>query len=196
MSEFPDRRDLLRGLAAAAILGDMPAGAAQHVHSMATTEKAATGGVYKPKAFTAAEFKTIQLLCEQIIPGASKGNAAEFIDLLCSEGQELRAHWTGGLAWIDRRMERQFGKSFTAAEAGQQTALLDVIAYRKNSRPETNPGIRFFDLARRMTVDAFYTSVVGIAEIGYKGNGAMTKFQVPKEAIEYALARSPFKQDG
>ena len=65
-----------------------------------------------------------------------------------------------------------------------------MIAYRKNESPDLGPGIRFFDLARRMIVDAFYTSAAGIAALGYKGNTAVSKFEVPAEAIEYALKRS------
>ncbi len=44
-----------------------------------------------------------------------------------------------------------------------------------------------------MTVDAFYTSEIGIAEIGYEGNAVRTKYEVPQEAVEYALRRSPLK---
>jgi hypothetical protein len=28
-------------------------------------------------------------------------------------------------------------------------------------------------------------------DLGYMGNGAMAEFKVPKEAVEYALKRSP-----
>jgi len=37
-----------------------------------------------------------------------------------------------------------------------------------------------------------YTSKAGIAELGFKGNGVRATFDVPAEAIEYALKRSPF----
>jgi hypothetical protein len=43
-----------------------------------------------------------------------------------------------------------------------------------------------------MTMDAFYTSPMGIKDVGYVGNGAYSKYEVPKEALEYALKRSPF----
>jgi hypothetical protein len=188
-----DRRDVLKALAATFVAGELTPGLeAQHVHHMAAAQKA-SGAPYKPKAFTAEEFKTIELLCEQIIPGASKGNAAEFIDLLASAGPELQARWTGGLAWMDRWTQRESGQSYASAPAMTQTKLLDLIAYRKNASPALNPGIRFFDLARRMVVDAYYTSAAGTAEVGYQGNKGMTVFQVPAEAIRYALDRSPFK---
>lgn len=180
------RRALLRNVALAAGLEGLDPALAQHVHQMASDAKKT--GAYAPKAFTAAEFKTVQVLCERIVPGAAKGNAAEFIDLLCSASDELRAQWTGGLAWINRRV----AGGFAAATEAAQTALLDQIAYRKNESLDLGPGIRFFDLARRMTVDAYYTSKAGIEEIGFQGNKGMTEFEIPAEAIQYALKRSPF----
>jgi len=39
--------------------------------------------------------------------------------------------------------------------------------------------------------DAYYTSPIGMKELGYMGNGAMASFSVPKEAMDYAIRRSP-----
>ena len=75
-----------------------------------------------------------------------------------------------------------------------RAGLADELVYpllRKNASPELNPGIEFFSWVRRMVADAYYTSPIGIKELGYRGNSAMTEFQVPKEAIDYALKRSP-----
>lgn len=188
MSET-SRRDLLRNISLATVLGSLPVEAAQHVHHMATAEKAA--GPYKPKGFNEAEFKTVQLLAEMIVPGAAKGNAAEFIDLLCSVNPDLQARWTGGLAWIDRWMESRHKASFAAAPAARQTELLDIIAFRKNAATH-GPGVRFFEMARRMVVDAYYTSAAGITEVGYQGNKGASEFKVPQEIYAYVMKRSPF----
>jgi len=45
-------------------------------------------------------------------------------------------------------------------------------------------------MARRMTVDAFYTSEIGIADIDYQGNRPQATYPPPTEAIAYALKRS------
>jgi gluconate 2-dehydrogenase gamma chain len=68
--------------------------------------------------------------------------------------------------------------------------MLDKIAYRRSETPELAAGIRFFDFARRMTVDAYYTSAAGIKELGYMGNKGMKEFKVPPEALAHALAKS------
>jgi gluconate 2-dehydrogenase gamma chain len=191
------RRDLVRiavtatTAAAAASAQNVP-----HVHPASAAAKPASGP-FKPKAFNDHEYRTIQKLAELIVPAdevsgsALEGGAPEYIDLLSSNNPELAAIYTGGVAWLDREMQRRYQADFVSARAEQQTAMLDLIAYRKNDSPELGPGIRFFDWARRMVVDAFYTSKAGIKDVGYLGNKGMSKFEVPKEAIDYALKRSP-----
>jgi hypothetical protein len=197
MSDLQSRRDLLRTIGAAlAAQGALNAQDTQHVHHTVMQAKAA--GKYQPKALTAHEFATLQRLADLIIPaddrspGALEAGAADFIDFLCAATDDMKDIYTGGLAWIDDQMRHRYdGKDFLEASASNQTAFLDLIAFHKNAWPELNPGIEFFSWARRMIADAYYTSPIGIKELGFMGNSAMTEFQVPKEAIEYALKRSP-----
>ncbi len=190
------RREVLRAMALSVLAGALPLEAAQHVHGMAAAEKSAAGA-YKPKAFTPHEFQTLRKLADYIVPadekspGAVEAGAPDFIDLLASQNPELLAIYTGGMAWLDRYMEARHGADFLSAKPEEQVAALDRIAYRKNDSVETAPGIRFFDWARKMVVDAFYTSPIGVKDLGYLGNGAMAKFEIPQEALEYALKRSP-----
>jgi hypothetical protein len=78
-----------------------------------------------------------------------------------------------------------------SATPAQQTELLDVIAYKKNATTDTQPAITFFALVRRMTVDGFYTSEIGIREIIPQGRPPHETFVVPQENIDYVLAHSP-----
>lgn len=190
------RREVLRNIALGVTLGGMSAEAAQHVHEHAAAAKQKSAGVYKPKLFNAHEYKTVRRLTELIIPAdevsgsALEAGAPEFIDLIASHNEDLSTQLTGGIAWLDRTSERRFGKRFVDATPADQTALLDVIAYRKNDSPETGPGIGFFDWMRRLTADAFYTSPVGVKDIGFRGNKGMTVFEIPAAAIDYATKRS------
>lgn len=191
MSEMNRRNLLVQIAAGAAVAASVSEADAQHVHKevAATT----TGGTYKAKAFNAAEEKSLRTLAEIICPGAvSKGGAFEYIDLLSSNNEALKAIYTGGLQWLDREMERRFQKTFVTASDAQRTELLDLIAFRKNAetQPGLAPGIRFFDWARRMAVDAYYTSAAGIKELGYLGNRGMAEFKVPQEAVDYAMKKA------
>ena len=169
---------------------------AQHVHHAVAADLAS--GNYQPKAFTPHEYATLRRLAELIVPpdehskGALDAGAPEFIDLLCSNNDELSAIFTGGMGWLDEQMSKRYQAAFLDAHPEQQTAMLDLIAYRKNAaeHPELGPGIRFFDWARNLVVDAYYTSKIGMDDIGFMGNGAMAQFSVPDEAIQYALKRS------
>jgi gluconate 2-dehydrogenase gamma chain len=220
------RRDALKNIAMAVTVvagGQMKLEAAQHVHSRAKEEKKA--GAYKPKLFNDREFQTLGRLAELIVPAdelsgsARDAGAPEFIDLLCSQNEELATIFTGGLSWLDNQMRHRHSLTFLEAGEQQQTAMLDSLvkaemtnierqakgmtyegsqhykdfsAYGVHAASDLGPGIRFFDWVRKMTVDAFYTSEIGIKDIDFRGNGALSKYEVPKEVIEFALKNSPF----
>jgi hypothetical protein len=159
-----------------------------------TATAAAAAGhavAYAPKALTAHEYATLDNLAEWIIPGAHANGSAQFIDFLCHATDDMKVIFTGGLAWLDEAMrKRADGQDFLHASDGQKKALLDLIAFRENNSPELGPGIRFFDWARRLVVDAYYTSAQGIKEVGYIGNTGMAQFGVPQEAVDYVMKRS------
>ena len=197
MSEI-SRRDALRRLG----LAMMTAGAldrlsAEEVHHFAGTGQA-SAGPYTPKALAAPEFATLERLTDLIIPvengapGALAAGCAAWIDTISSENPQLTKIYKDGLAWLDTAMKSRGAASFVAATPEQQTALLDLIAYRRNKETaDLVPGIEFFTWARRMTVDAFYTSPIGIKDIDYRGNSPMGSYPEPTEQIAYVLKRVP-----
>jgi len=189
--EETSRRALLRNLALVALAGPLTEEAAAQVHQHVAEAKKPAAGPYKPKYFTAHEFETLAVLSEIIIPGARAAGAAEFVDLLASNNMEFAAPFSGGMAWLDREFERRFQVDFLKATGAQRTEVLDLIAYRKNRTAELGPGIEFFDLARRMAADAYFTSREGVKAIGFMGNGAMAKFEVPRAVLDYVNGRSP-----
>jgi gluconate 2-dehydrogenase gamma chain len=188
------RRDVLRRLAltlTAAGIVDRVAG--QEVHLLAW--QSAQEGAYTPKALSAHEYRTLERLTDLIIPvengapGAVAAGAAAWIDMLASENAQLKQIYVTGLGWLDAAMKPQ-AADFVSAAPAEQTAMLDRIAYRRNQSAELAPGIEFFTWARRMTVDAFYTSEIGIRDIDYQGNRPMMVYPAPTEAIAYALKKS------
>jgi hypothetical protein len=182
------RRDWLVQIAAGVGMAAAGEGvlSAQQAHTAAAT-------AYAPKALTAHEYATMESLSEWIVPGARAAGVAPFIDFLCNATDDMKIIFTGGLGWLDDAMRRRTeGKDFVGASQDQQKAMLDLIAFRENYAPDLGPGIQFFEWARRLVVDAYYTSPAGIKEVGYIGNSAMATFSVPQAAVDYALKRSPF----
>ena len=208
MSERPpdarSRREWLRHIAVSLGMGaaancTLAAQDAHRVHQAVAADKAAANGPYVPKALTPHEFATLQRLSDLIVPadehspGALAAGAAEFIDFLCSASDEMKRIYTGGLAWMDEAIRRRGdGESFLSAAPDRQAALLDAIAWRESAAAGMEPGVEFFEWARKMVADAFYTSPIGIRDLGYEGNRAMAEFHVPQEAVDYAIKRSPF----
>ncbi len=158
---------------------------------------------------------------DEVSGSARDAGAQEFIDLLCSHNPELAGIYTGGLAWLDAEMKRRYSASFVDAKEEQQTAMLDAFVTAERARtdnrrmglsyegtrhyegfgaygfqPSTSlgPGLHFFNWIRRMAIDAFYTSEIGIKDVGFKGNEVRANYQVPQEALDYALKRSPFNK--
>lgn len=197
MSDITRREVLSRLAMACAAAGFVDRLDAQVAHHVA--RQTASGGAYAPKALSAHEFRTLQRLTDLIVPvdggkpGAVQAGVPEWIDTLLGVNAELKGRYSTGLAWLDQTMKTRGAADFVSATPGQQTALLDVIAFPKNRSAETAAGIDFFTLARRMTVDGFYTSEIGMRDI-YPGNTPRAAFTVPQEAIDYVLSRSPFRQ--
>jgi hypothetical protein len=218
------RRDALKRIAAtffaAGLAGKISTADAQHVHAAAASMKGALGE-YKRQFLTEHEWKTVSRLAELIVPADSGGGSAvdagapEFIDLLCSQNQQIADIYTGGVSWLDGTMRSRFGKEFVAADEQEQTRMLDTLVeedrageaklkgpgtgpyahfrdYQAWDRPQHGAGIEFFDWVRKMSVDAYYTSPIGMKDIGYVGGQAYSEYVVPEEAIAYAMKRSPF----
>ena len=183
------RRDILKTLAMGAVGGSVlqviPAEAAEYAHQMVHKEKAASpAGKYSPKYFSEQQYRTLNTLCDAIIPkdehsgGAVEAGAPEFIDLLTSENAEFQRKLGGGLLWLDGFCVDRYEKTFLECSAEQQKEVLELIAYRKNGEkdPALGQGVAFFALLRRMTCDGFYTSKIGIADLQYIGNTTLREF--------------------
>jgi hypothetical protein len=183
------RRDILKSLTMTAVSGSVlrviPLQAAEYAHRMVNAEKAAAKtGAYTPKFFSAHDYKTLQALCQTIIPpdgetgGAIEAGAPEFIDLITSENKDYQLALGGGLMWLDDTCADRYGKPYLDCTADQQKEILDLIAYRKNAKqdPSLGPGVEFFALLRKFTADGFFTSEIGIKYLGYMGNKFLKEF--------------------
>ena len=189
MSPTISRRDVLKSLAmsaaATSVLRVIPAQAAEYAHHMIAAEKAAAPAKnYAPKFFSPHEYKTLQALCQTIIPadadsgGAIEAGAPEFIDLLTSENKDYQRILGGGLLWVDSTCSDRYEKLYLDCSAEQQKEILDQIAYRKSAmaNPTLDPGIEFFSFLRNMTADGFFTSEIGIKYLGYIGSAYLKEF--------------------
>ncbi len=188
-NESISRRDILRTLAVTAaggsVLQVIPAEAAAYVHEVVRKEKAAApAGKYTPKYFSAPQYAALIALCDAIIPkdeksgGAVEAGAPEFIDLLTSENEKYQLRLGGGLFWLDSSCSDRYGKTFLDCSPEQKKEVLDLIAFRKNAKQDSalSQGVAFFAFLRRLTCDGYYTSKIGVADLGYIGNTSLHEF--------------------
>jgi gluconate 2-dehydrogenase gamma chain len=151
---------------------------------IAAEKAAAPAKAYTPKFFSAHAYKTLQSLCQSIIPadaesgGAIEAGAPEFIDLLTSENKDYQVTLGGGLMWLDSTCSDRYGKVYLDCTPDQQKEILDKIAYRKNAIADSslNQGVAFFSFLRNMTADGFFTSQIGFKYLGYVGNTFVKEF--------------------
>ncbi|HYL85688.1 MAG TPA: gluconate 2-dehydrogenase subunit 3 family protein [Candidatus Angelobacter sp.] len=188
-NESISRRDILRtlavGAAAGSVLQVIPAEAAAYIHQMVHNEKSSSpAGNYTPKFFSAAQYTLLVSLCDTIIPkdeksgGAVEAGAPEFIDLLASENEKYQLRLGGGLSWLDNFCIDRYGKRYLDCAADQKKEVLDLIAFRKSAKQDLSlgPGVSFFSFLRNLTCDGYYTSKIGIADLGYIGNTSLHEF--------------------
>ncbi len=146
-----------------------------HVHIAQAPTAAKVG--YVPKFFTEQEWKTGTILADMIIPrdersgSASEAGAMEYIDEYAAfRGESLQTELRGGLMWLDRECSIRFDKKFVDCTEEQRKQVLDFIAYPDKTTPEYSQAIAFFNRFRDLTAGGFYTSKIGIADLGYIGN--------------------------
>ena len=67
----------------------------------------------------------------------------------------------------------------------------DEIAYPKKAKPEMQQGVAFFNLMRNLTATGFYTSEIGVKDVGYLGNTPNQWNGVPDDVLkQYGLSYS------
>jgi len=146
--------------------------------------------------FTEQEMATIAVLADIIIPrdevsgSATDAKVPEFIEFIVKDMPQHQVPMRGGLRWLDLQSAKQFnGKAFKDLDAEQQLKLVDQIAYPRKAKPEMAQGVAFFSLMRNLTATGFYTSEIGVKDIGFMGNTPNQWNGVPDDVLkQYGLA--------
>jgi hypothetical protein len=120
-------------------------------------------------------FAILIIPAEERSGSATQAGVPEFIDdWLDFRKQEdgnddLTAHILGGLVWLDRESSRLFHKAFADAAPDRQKEILDRIAWPERASAEDRRWAAFFSRFRDLTLNGFYSSKMGIADLPYLG---------------------------
>ena len=143
------------------------------------------------KFFNDHEMATITVLCDIIIPkDARSGSASDakvpgFIEFIVNDMPHHQTPIRGGLRWLDLQCLNRYNKTFVDASNGQQIEMVTAIAYPKKAKPEMQQGVSFFNLMRNLTATGFFTSKMGIEDVGYVGNAPNTWTGVPADILKH-----------
>jgi len=201
-----DRRESLRSIILASLAGGLA------VHGCApNTEESLTAATSNEKFFGRTpeekelieklnaeqflnehELATITVLCNLILPpiepygGIVEAEVPVFIEFMAKDIPELQTLLRGGLMWLDHKSNTAFELEFKSAAGDQQKQILDEIAFYDPYTPMDQQAleIQFFSLMRNLTLTGYYTSKVGIEELGYKGNMPNIWDGVPQEVLD------------
>ena len=145
--------------------------------------------------FTPHEMATITVLADIIIPkdevsgSASEAGVPDFIEFIVKDMPSNKTPMRGGLRWLDLESSKRFQKAFVNCDSKQQIAIVDDIAYPEKAKPEMKQGVAFFNLMRNLTATGFYTSEIGVKDVGYVGNRPNQWNGVPDDVLkQYGLA--------
>jgi hypothetical protein len=153
-------------------------------------EKIANKKLSEEVFFTPAEMVTITLLGDIIIPkdkvsgSASEAKVPDFIEFIVKDMPEHQTPMRGGLRWLDLNSLKRFGNSFANITDKQRLELVDEIAYPNKAKATMKQGVAFFNLMRNLTTTGFYTSEMGVKDVGYMGNVPNQWNGVPDDVLK------------
>jgi hypothetical protein len=175
----------------------------EHLHDQArvsTADAKAKTAAWKPAFLDAHQVETVTILAEQIVPGSTKAKSAQFIDALLSVDTEQRQRRfiqaLGAFEGMAIAHAQKPWKSLT--EADRTTLLTKASTAEPGSpggpggpgaprpasaagagTPPAEPAITIrdqFDHLKGWISGAYYSSELGMRELGWTGNVFFEKF--------------------
>jgi gluconate 2-dehydrogenase gamma chain len=196
-----DRRKYLKTLAAgslgAGILVSCEPGAKEAVKAPATftidrtkEELIREEKLLSETFFDEHEMKTISILADIIIPkDGTSGSATDagvpaFIEFIVKDMPQHQTPMRGGLKWLDLQCMKRFNADFASCTSPQQIEMVDEIAYPDRAKPDMKQGVAFFNKMRDLTACGFFSSEIGIKDLGYAGNKPNQWDGVPQDVLD------------
>ena len=176
------------GAEAGALASDVATGQKGYGTDPQLVKEWKAGGPW-PLTLTESGRLTVAALCDLIIPAddhspaASAVGVVDFIDEWISapypQQRGDREIVLPGLEWIDVEAKKRFGKVFAAITDTQRSRIADDICSAAKAKPAFGNAAKFFAKFRDLTAGGFYTTPVGMKDIGYVGNVPLERFDGP-----------------
>lgn len=168
---------------------------ADHVMVAQADAKAAAAD-WKREFLDAHQFDTLKSLAERIVPGASKARTAEFIDqLLAVDTRANQRSFLSAIGAFEGRSLDHTRRPWTALSGAEQDEILRDASTMSSGIPADLPWttgkpiaasradgpVRLtlrdhFDLLKGWIAGAYYSSEIGMRELGWTGNVFFAEF--------------------
>jgi len=170
--------------------GEQAAGEIKKLPGVQGFEHERNNKLNSERFFDEHEMATIVVLTDIIIPkdefsdSASKAGVPDFIEFMVKDIPNYKLPMRGGLKWLDIQCLKRYKQVFIECDDQQKTDILDEIAYPLKAKPEMQQGVAFFSLIRNLTASGFFTSEIGVKDIGYLGNRPQPWEGVPADILK------------
>ncbi len=140
---------------------------------------------WKPAFLSGQQNETLTALAESIVPGSTRAHVSRFVDLLLSvDKPENQYKFVESLTALDAEAHKRFGKDFPALDEEQKKVLLSDASTKPEDpgASETEGGKKqsglhsHFENLKGWIGGAYYSSEVGMRELGWRGDYAFATF--------------------
>ena len=194
------RRELLQTLIASMAAGAVVPGLTaehpigRHAGDALTdkqTDAKAKNGSYKPEFLDQHQFETLQMLAERIVPGSTRANVTEFLDqLLAVETPDDQRSFLTALGMLEGQALARANLPWKQLTEADQIAILTNASTMASGKPPATVWTKgdpvaagggapqavtltlrdHFDLLKGWIAGAYYSSEIGMRELGWTGN--------------------------
>ncbi|MEZ4794163.1 MAG: gluconate 2-dehydrogenase subunit 3 family protein [Flavobacteriaceae bacterium] len=147
--------------------------------------------------FDETERQQVTTLANLILPPNESGTieqagVVDFIEFMAKDVPEFQTRIRGGLMWLNIYCNAKYNASFMTCTEDQQKEVLDTIAFPDPEAKEQVQEVKFFSLMRNLVMTGYFTSEVGIKELGYVGNIPNNWDGVPQDVLDaHGLSYDP-----
>ncbi len=200
-----DRREMVRRLLGGMGAGfALPAIASSHpIHkhlgdaaALAEAEAKAAAAEWTPEFLDSHQNETLIVLAERIVPNSTKAQVNRFVDLLLTvDSSENQKKFISSLSAFEAESLGRHARPFKDLTEEQQIQILTAASTEKSGRPEGKGDWSWFDVPAKeagepprvtlrdhfenikgWVVGAFYSSEIGMRELGWTGQVAWDSF--------------------
>ena len=147
------------------------------------------------KFFSDSELLTIEKIANIILPPNNYGSikdagVVELFEIIAKDFSTPAHNEYGekvlkrGLIVFDELCNTRFNKDLIDCSEVEIKSIFDDIAYSDNKDSDIQEAIRLFAVYRGMVLTGYFTSEIGIKDLGYKGNSPNVWDGVPDEILK------------